>query len=166
MKYQESVDYPLTPEQLLKAFTAPHFVVDKYTQQGASHIEVLAQSQEANDWKITVQRQVPVEIDVPAFARSLVPARITLLQTDRWNLSTGRGSLTIDFVNMPVKIYCQMSLSATPAGVQHRLAFDLKVGVPLIGGKLEAILAQDLQLKSKADNLVTIRMLQAAGLMS
>lgn len=156
MKYQETIDYPVPCERLLGIFTQPDFVLAKYAAQGASNIQPLAHTHDGDTFRVTVSRDVPVQVDVPGFARSLVPSTITLIQTDTWNTRTRRGSLDIEFKGMPVKLRCEMRLEDGPSGAHHTLDFDIRVSVPLVGGKLEKLLADDLQLKFKHDTEVSL----------
>jgi len=156
MKYRETIDYPVSRERLLAIFTDPSFVVRKYQGQGASNIETGSSEQVGSRFRITVSRDVPVEVDVPSFARSLVPAAITLVQTDIWDTGTGKGSLAIEFQGMPVTLNCDMTLEAREdGGTHHVLDFDIRVSVPLIGKKLEELLASDLRMKFGKDTEVS-----------
>jgi len=162
MKYQRTIDYPVPCAQVLACFATSEFLQAKYAGQGATNIQLLEQSQTGATTLFTFTRDVPVQVDVPAFARSLVPSTITLIQTDTWDANTRRGSLNIEFKGMPVKLLCQMRLEDRPNGTHHTLDFDIRVNVPLIGGKLEKLLAEDLQLKFKHDTEVSMALVIAA----
>lgn len=159
MKYQQTIDYPVSCEHLFARFSDPGFIMRKYAAQGATGIALVSAEQDADGFCIVVSREVPVDVDVPAFARSLVPATITLVQTDRWHVATGQGSLDIEFKGMPVRLHCDMRIVDTPAGAHQVLDFDIKVSVPLLGGKLEKLLADDLQLKFGRDTEASLRLL-------
>lgn len=158
MKYRQTIDYPVSGERLLAIFSQPDFVLDKYAAQGASNIRLLKEERDGDRFRFTVTRDVPVQVDVPAFARSLVPSTITLVQTDAWDPATRRGSLVIEFQGMPVKLRCDMQLEDRAGGTHHTLDFDIQVNVPLIGGKLEKLLAEDLQMKFRHDTEVSLRL--------
>lgn len=155
MKYSEQRHYPFPAADMLRAYTHPDFFLRKYAAQGARDIEVLTLKQQPEQFSIKVSRKVPVEVAVPAFARSLVPTDITLIQTDSWDVGSGRGRLEIAFQGMPVLLTCDMRIISTAEGSQQDLDFDIRVSVPLIGGKLEKLLAEDLQLKFARDTEVT-----------
>ena len=156
MKYQRTIDYPVPCAQVLAKFATAEFLQAKYAGQGATNIQLLKQSQDGDTTRFTFSRDVPVQVDVPAFARSLVPSTITLIQTDTWNTITRKGSLDIEFKGMPVKLQCDMQLEERSGSTHHTLDFDIRVSVPLIGGKLEKLLAEDLQLKFKHDTEVSM----------
>lgn len=155
MKYQEVIHYEQTAETLLRYFTDPDFYVRKYREQGATNVRVEAAARSATESSVTVTRDVPVEVDLPPFARGLVPSTITLVQTDRWDLARRQSHLEIIFKGMPVRLTCTTTLSDTPTGAREDLVFEIRVNVPLIGGKLEELLARDLQLKFCKDTEAT-----------
>lgn len=155
MKYQEVIHYEQNAETLLRYFSDPEFFVRKYREQGATNVRVEASACSATESSVTVTRDVPVEVDVPSFARGLVPATITLVQTDSWDLARRQGRLEIVFKGMRVRLTCTMTLTDTPTGAREDLAFEIRVNVPLIGGKLEELLARDLRLKFGKDTEVT-----------
>ena len=163
MKYQQTIDYTVPSDRLLAIFSEPDFVLEKYAAQGASNIRLLKDERDGDRVRFTVTRDVAVQVDVPAFARSLVPSTITLIQTDSWDSATRQGSLEIEFQGMPVKLRCDMRLEDRAGLAHHVLDFDIQVSVPLIGGKLEKLLADDLQMKFKHDTEVSLRIVASRG---
>ncbi|HCT39785.1 MAG TPA: hypothetical protein DF427_01120 [Moraxellaceae bacterium] len=88
--------------------------------------------------------------------RALVPSHITLVQTDAWDVATQKGSLQIEFKGMQVRVNCEMTLQDRAGCAVEELDFDIRVNVPLLGSKLEALLAQDLRLKFLRDTEVSL----------
>ena len=161
MKYQDTIDYPVSADALLNYFTVPEFFVHKYREQGATNIRVEAHHHEGSDFAVTISRDVPVEVPVPAFARGIVPDTITLVQTDRWDTGTRTGQLEIRFKGLPVTLTAAMHLQDTAAGARETLDFDIRVAVPLLGRKLEELLASDLRLKFRRDTAATLDIITA-----
>lgn len=165
MKYHDTIHYPLPTASLFRFFTDPDFFVRKYLALGASNVKVTHAAMTGSQSTITVTRDVPVEVPIPSFARSLVPSHITLVQTDAWDTATARGSLLIEFKGMPVRMTCDITLRDHAEGAVEELDFDIRVNVPLVGSKLEALLAQDLRLKFQRDTDVTLDIMKShAGL--
>lgn len=161
MKYQETIRYPVPVASLFRFFTDPDFFVRKYVAQGATNVHVTHAVMTGSRSTITVSRDVPVEVPIPSFARSLVPSHITLVQTDAWDTATQTGSLRIDFKGMPVRLTCDITLRDHAEGAVEELYFDIRVNVPLLGSKLEALLAQDLRLKFQRDTEVSLDIITA-----
>lgn len=159
MKYRETINYPIPSTEVLRHLASKDFFVAKYEQQGARHIVVDAAEFTPERFSVTITRHVPVEVDVPAFARSKVPDHVTLVQTDSWDLRTLRGHLDIRFQRLPVHVTCALAMSDIGGRAKQTLDFDLRVNVPLIGGKLEDVLARDLRLKFAKDTEVTLKLM-------
>lgn len=162
MKYQDRIDYPLDAARVMDFFTSPAFFLEKYRRQGASNVRLEDSTHTAEHFSVTISRDVPVEVEVPAFARSRIPRAITLVQTDSWDLRSRTGTLAIEFKGLPVKLTCRMRLEDAPGGARESLDFDIRVNLPLIGGKLEELLARDLQLKAGRDTEVTLELMAVA----
>lgn len=159
MKYRETIDYPIPGREVFRHWGSADFFVAKYEQQGARHISVDAAEFTPERFSVTITRHVPVEVDVPAFARSKVPDHVTLVQTDAWDLRTQRGHLDIRFRHLPVHVTCALAMVDVADRARETLDFDLRVHVPLIGGKLEEVLARDLRLKFRRDTEVSLKLM-------
>lgn len=151
MQYTEQNTHAKNADVVLKMLTDKAYFLNKYNNVGATHVEVLEFFQSDDKFSITTSRQVAVEAPVPGFAKKLVPEHITIVQTDTWDLKSRTGTLDIQFKGIPVTIKCNMSLQDQGSECVQSLHFTLKVSVPLIGGKLEHLLADDLRRKFAAD---------------
>lgn len=156
MRYQDTISYPMPRDQLFRFFTDPDFFVRKYAAQGATNVRVLHSGITGSRSTITVTRDVPVEVPIPSFARALVPSHITLVQTDAWDVETGKGDIVIEFKGMPVRVNCEITLKDRAGGAIEELSFDIRVNIPLLGSRLEALLAQDLRLKFQRDTAASL----------
>lgn len=159
MKYRETIDYPISCAEVFRHFGSQEFFLRKYEMQGATHLNVDAAEFSDARFSITITRHVPVEVEIPAFARSRVPDHITLVQTDTWDISNRRGHLDIRFRHLPVHVTCALTMADTAIGARETLDFDLRVNVPLIGSKLEEILARDLRLKFRKDTEASLTLM-------
>lgn len=151
MQYKEQNTHAQNADVVLRMFTDPEYFLTKYRNVGATAIEVLACIRSDDRFSITTSRQVAVEAPVPGFAKKLVPEQLTIIQTDSWDLVSRTGTLDIQFKGVPVSIKCDMTLRDQGSACIQDLDFTLKVNVPLIGGKLEQLLADDLRRKFAAD---------------
>ncbi len=163
MKFRETIRHNLSADRVLGAYANPAFYPAKYAATDARDIRVLDTGDEDGQFHIRVSRKVPADIPVPAFARHWLPQDITLIQTDRWDRASGTGSVEIEFVGLPVRIDCGLSLSGSGDRMVETLDFEIRVDVPLLGGKLAKLLAEDLRLKFAKDTAVTLALLPEFG---
>lgn len=152
MQFQETSFYPQSAETLLRVFSNSAYFVDKYARAGARDIRVLEAVETDGGSRITVSREVDVEVPVPAFARKHVPHTITLVQTDSWDYPSRSGHLEIRFRGMPAQINCAMRLEEQDRGTLLVLNFTVRVQVPFVGTRLAELLARDLRSKFERDS--------------
>ncbi len=163
MKFREAIRHTLPADRVLSAYANPDFYPAKYAATDGRDIRVLDTGNDDGQFHIRVSRKVPADIPVPAFARGLFPHEITLIQTDRWDRASGTGSVAIEFVGLPVRIDCGLALSGEGDRMVETLDFEIRVDMPLVGGKLAKLLAEDLQLKFAKDTEVTLALLPVFG---
>jgi hypothetical protein len=95
---------------------------------------------EVGDASITVvsQRQLPMEY-VPAPARSFAGDGV-VTQTDLWSLDSGDpvdGSWTARLDGAPATMGGAYTIAATDFGCRYTVTAEVKVKIPLIGGRVE-----------------------------
>ncbi len=97
--------------------------------------------------------QVQAPHGIPSFATRIVGDEINIVQTEDWSSPTA-ATLDIAIPGKPGEIHGTIAVTEDPAGTTERVEMQIKVGVPLVGGKLEGLVA-DLLLKAlKAEHKV------------
>ena len=155
MQFQEKKHYPYPVATLLKVFSDRDYFLGKYARSGATDIRVLEDMQTDIDSRVTISRDVQVDVPVPAFARKYVPHTITLIQSDSWNYASRTGHIEIRFKGMPAEINCAMHMVEEGDASTLVLNFTAKVNIPFIGNKLAEVLAHDLRAKFEKDSAAT-----------
>jgi len=111
-------------------------------------------------WEVTLDRTLPAEL--PSFARALVGDQLTVRERRSWGepgpdgTRTGAFSATVD--GAPVQVNGSLLLAADGAGGSE-LTIDGAVSarVPLVGGKVEAlVLEQLLRFTAREEELAEI----------
>lgn len=97
--------------------------------------------------------QVQAAKGIPSFARKFVGDEIEIVQTERW-ASTERGDITVEIPGKPGDMSGSAQLREAGGTTTETVDLTVKVGIPLVGGKLEGLIG-DLLLKAlKAENVV------------
>jgi len=130
-------DYPVPPVELRAALTDPGFLAElgkKFGGVGDAEIE-------AGDSAITVvsRRQLPLEY-VPSPARPFVGDGV-VTQTDLWSLESddpvdGSWSALLD--GAPAKMGGAYTVASTDTGCRYIVTAQVKVNIPLLGGRVES----------------------------
>lgn len=96
--------------------------------------------------------------EVPSFARKLVGEEINILQEEEWTSQTDMN-LQVSIPGKPGTMNGTVTLREHDGGTVETVAVEVKVNIPLVGGKLEAFIADMLLRALKAENKVGLRWL-------
>ncbi len=109
----------------------------KYEHQGHQRVEVLECGEHDGGMRIVSSRVVTV--DLPSFAKRVLKPTNTMRQTDDWQPQTDgswTGTFDVDVSGAPVHISGTMALRPDGDTTTHDVTIDVKVKVPLVGGKI------------------------------
>jgi hypothetical protein len=96
--------------------------------------------------------QVQAAKGIPSFASKFVGDEIQIVQTERW-ASADRGDITVEIPGKPGDMRGTAQLRESGGTTTETVDLTVKVGIPLVGGKLEGLIG-DLLLKAlKAENV-------------
>jgi len=115
----------------------PDATAAKYSSQGHQQVEILECGDHAGGIRIVSTRVVTV--DLPGFAKKVLKPTNTMRQTDDWHPvddGSWAGTFDVDVSGAPVHISGTMALHADGDTTTHEVAIDVKVKVPLIGGRI------------------------------
>jgi hypothetical protein len=125
-------------ETLFGLMSDPEFLVRKYEALGAADVVVDSDDRE-HDPRIVSRRKVTV--DLPGFAKRVLQPTNTLVQTDQWAEADEQGrrvcTYSVEVQGVPSRIDGTVTLTADGGGTRQDVEAEVKVSVPLVGGKLE-----------------------------
>ncbi|MCW2680569.1 MAG: hypothetical protein JWM62_1970 [Frankiales bacterium] len=94
--------------------------------------------------QLLVSRQLPD--GVPGFLQRFLPSDGRVVEHFDWSPAAGdgtrRGTWTADIPGAPAKLGGTMRLEPTGSGSRYTIEGDVKVSVPLVGGKAEGFIAE------------------------
>lgn len=152
--------YPKSKKDVLRAFTDRSYFERKYAVLGCENIRVLDSRRESGkSFHIRVQMKQKSSSPVPSFAKKFLSEWQETIQRDAWNVLLGTGQINIDVVGVPAKINADMTIFDTDTGSQNDVTFTVSVKLPLVGAKLEKLIAQDIKAKAAADHEATLALL-------
>ena len=112
---------------------------------------------------VTIDRQgdgMTVRIDqvqettgVPGFAKKVVGDETTIVQSETWETKQ-RGDVHLAIPGKPGEMKGTASLAEDAAGTTETVALEVKVGIPIVGGKLEGLIADMLSKALRAEHKV------------
>lgn len=179
MELSLTQDFPASLDRLWSAFGQPDYPRRKYLALGAKAVRLLQHSATAELIELELEREVPVDrAGLPAWARLMLGSELEEqqhLQTLRHHTAWRRfgsaratAELDISFVGLPVHAHgvatiVESASEAALASPTTRLQLDWRVEsrVPVIGGKLERLFADQLRAALEADHAFTLQYLLA-----
>jgi hypothetical protein len=91
--------------------------------------------------------------EVPSFARKLVGDELNIVQEETWTSPTS-ATLEVSVPGKPGDMKGSITLAATPAGTTETVKVEVKVNIPLLGGKIEGFIADILVKALRAETKV------------
>lgn len=158
MKFDDKHAFDKPAATVIKMFSDRGYFERKYKDLGGWDIEVLEHEKSAKKFHIKCRYSMKAS-GIPEFARKFLPASAVITQTDTWDLTSMTGRLEADIKGAPVKVAADMTLKNEGKGAANHLKWNVTCSIPLIGGKLENAVADDIKSKAKADIAVSRKIL-------
>lgn len=94
---------------------------------------------------------------LPGFVAKLAPSDVRIITTDTWGpLVDGVRSCTwtAEIPGTPVRIRGTQTIEPTEGGTRHTASAEVTVPVPLVGGRIESFICEQIQRIARAEEAV------------
>ncbi len=88
---------------------------------------------------------------VPSFARKFVGDEIGYVQVEEWS-SIDRATVTVSIPGKPGDVDGTIDLAESGGVTTETVVMDIRVGIPFVGGKIEALVADMLRAALEIEN--------------
>ncbi len=150
-KLRHQLTYDASMVDVAAMLADPEFREEVCQQQGVLRAMVTVDPDE-DGMEVTID-QVQAAEGIPSFAKKFVGDEINIVQTETWSSAT-EGRIRVTIPGKPGEMKGSTRLSESDGVTTHTVDLDIKVGIPLVGGKIEGLIA-DLLLKAlKVENRV------------
>ena len=139
MRFRHELSYDAPPEAVFAMLADPEFRRAACAAQDVVSADVEVE-RDGEGFRLTVD-QVQRTTDLPSFARTFAGETTQAIQREVWAGPEG-GSLTIEAPGKPTSVSGTIRLETAGGGTTEVVELDIKVKVPLIGGKLEKLMAE------------------------
>ncbi|MGH3929345.1 MAG: DUF2505 domain-containing protein [Pseudonocardiaceae bacterium] len=126
--------YPESPERMREVLTDPAYLRDKLRAVGGPRAELVSRDEDERGVTVVLHQMVPAGA-LPSVVRAALPGELTIRRIETWTGSGGTVQSTVD--GAPGTITGTMSLEPDLTGSVLAMQLEAKVGLPLIGGKVE-----------------------------
>jgi hypothetical protein len=156
MKFRHELRYDASPVAVFEMLADAAFREAACAAQEVISAEVHLE-RDGNGFSLTVDQEQRTD-DLPPFARTFAGHSTRAVQREEWDDSTG-GTLRIDAPGKPSEMKGTITLRPEGSETVEIVELDLRVKVPLIGGKLEKLLAERVTAGMDAEHAVGVRWL-------
>lgn len=139
MKMSMSHTFAASAKECWQMFSDPAAHVAKFEGMGHHGVTIIDKNKTKKSLAITITREVDID-GIPGFAKKFIKPRNTVVSIDRWSDNgdgTYSGEFTIDTKGTPIAISGTTLLEAKGDSTSYSIDVEVKVNVPLVGGKLE-----------------------------
>ncbi len=147
MKFSYSQQLDADLDTVMKMYTDPAYHEQLQSALGSMNVTQLDHSDDGDDFEITLGYSVKSEVPLPGFAKKILGETTDVEQTESWNRSSGRGRVAVRMKSLPGSLRCETSLEADGDSCRKVFDWTVEVKVPLVGGKIEKLIADDIARK-------------------
>jgi hypothetical protein len=141
MKVTHAVRYDASVAEVYAMLTDPAFREKATWSQGATAVDVTV-STAADTGTVRIDLESP-NTDVPSFARKLVGDTLHAVQAEEWSGHEADFSITTSKV--PAGVHGRRALVADGEGCRDTFDGEARAAIPLVGGRLEKVIAGKLK---------------------
>lgn len=156
--FTDSYEIPGTVEQAIGLLTTEQYVDTKYRSMGAKQLRITVLEDSAEKFHSRVERIVNMREKAPGFAKKLVKEEMAMVHEIWWHKQgeTKQGGFKAALPGVSGGVDAQLFLEASADGkTQIRIVAEVRVNVPIVGGKLESYLAKSASGKFQDDIAAT-----------
>ena len=153
-----TLHYPgRTVEEVRTMLGDPEFRQAVCTYQQVEDSGVTIEEYDDGSMTVDLERTYGTAL-VPSFARKFVGATIDLVQREEWSTPT-EATFEVSIPGKPGEVNGTAKLVQDGPDTVENVAMDVRVSVPLVGGKLEDLIAGLLKDAFRAENKVGLKWL-------
>jgi hypothetical protein len=144
MRFTHDLTYDAGPEEVAAMLADRAFREKVCEAMGSRRSSVEIDGTGAGEGLRVVVDQTRAATGIPSFARKLVGDDVRIVQRETWGSATAAG-LVVEIPGKPGGLEGTVRLAPDGAGSVQTVSGDLKVTIPVVGGKLENLLADILR---------------------
>ena len=144
----QELTYPRSPGEVFDLISTGEFQLALIAHIGGKNPEVVEETRR-DDGSVKLVTKQQAGVDLPGFAKKLVPANATVIQTYEWDPPQADGSRkgrwSAEPKGAPISIGGPTELTADGTGSKHVYMGQVKSSIPVVGGRLEGFAMDNLK---------------------
>ncbi len=151
-RLQHDLTYDAPMAAVAAMLADPDFREEVCEFQGVKRALVNVDPDESGGMQVTID-QVQSAHGVPSFARKFIGDEVNIVQEESW-ISATDADITVTIPGKPGEMTGTARLTESGGVTTETVVMDVKVSIPLVGGKIEGLIADLLLRALKAENTV------------
>jgi hypothetical protein len=151
MDFRTELSYDASPDEVFAMLSDPAFREQVAEAQGVVSVDVRLTPTDAGFSLVNDQVQDTKEL--PAIAQKIAGDTTQAVITEEWSSHTS-GSISITAPGKPTAAHGSITLAPDGDGTVEIVELDVRVKVPLIGGKLEKLMVDNIEAGYRMEHTV------------
>ena len=156
MKVAYTITIPKDKDAVMKMFCDPAYHAELQKALGAVDFQQLEHVDDGRKFRIKMGYNVPAA-GLPGFAKKILGEKSAVVQEESWDRTTGKGEVTIQVKNLPGSIRSATVLTESGGTSTKTFNWEVTVKIPLVGGKLEELIVNDIKAKVEPEQATARR---------
>jgi hypothetical protein len=130
---------PHSAEKVFGALVDETYLRDRLAAIGGTNAELVSFSSSDGKASYELKQGVPAE-HLPSMAKSLLGGDLVIKRVESW--AAGAGTVEVTLSGVPGRVDGGFTVTDNGSGSKVTLTGEVKVSIPLMGGKLEKVIAE------------------------
>jgi hypothetical protein len=130
---------PHSAEKVFGAMVDETYLRDRLAAVGGNDAELVTFSSAGDRTSYQLRQGVPAE-HLPSIAKSLLGGDLVIQRLENW--AAGAGTVEVTINGVPGRLEGAFTITGNGSGSKLTLTGEVKVSIPLMGGKLEKLIAE------------------------
>lgn len=148
----QQLDFDEPVDVVLRMLTDLDFYRTKYEALGFHELRVTEENAGDADFAVLASYRTQTDLPLPGWARKALPENIHVEHSDQWKKDGDTGRITIRIHGAPVRVEARMGLKDRGGAASNHVDWRFSCSVPLIGGRLAELVADDVCSKAERDH--------------
>ena len=149
--------YSASPEQMRDLLTDQQYLRAKLRAVGGPRAELVSWERDEHGARVVLHQTVPSDA-IPSFLRAMLPGDLMIRRTEIWR--GYRGNVEAEVDGAPGTITGVMSLEPDGTGCVLGRQLTVEVPLPLIGGKVEKLVSDNIASLLESEHQFTVTWLR------
>ena len=151
MRFSYTQQFNKDKETTLKMLCDPNYHEKLQEALGSWNYNQIELEDDGTVFRIKYSYTLKSDAPLPGFAKKVLGENTDATQIETWDRSTGKGTVEVQPKGLPGSLMCNLVLEDNASGCTKTFNWDVSIKIPLVGGKLEKLISEDIQGKNQTD---------------